>query len=120
MSGKEFLTQVFMDDGNLFTQSISSLINSMHYIERYSFASGLKMNMAKTKGKFFNKKKVLDTRILPNISWEEKMSVVRVNHSPKGWVVEQWNEVLEMFKKELKYYRSFATTLQSKAIISKS
>ena len=57
LSGKEFLTQVFMDDGNLFTQSISSLINSMHCIERYSFASGLKMNMAKTKGNFSIRKR---------------------------------------------------------------
>ena len=120
MSNKEFLTLVFMDDANLFTQSISSLINSIHYIERYSFASGLKINMVKTKGKFFNKKKYLESKNLPGITWQNEMNVVKVNHSPRSWVSEQWKDVLAMFKRELNYYKSFTTTFQSKAIISKS
>ena len=48
------------------------------------------------------------------------MSVVKINHSPSNFVSEQWKEVLQMFRLELQYYKSFSTTLQSKAIISKS
>ena len=106
-----------MDDANLFTQSISSLISSIHYIERYSFASGLKMNVVKTKGKFFNKEKYLHTRNLPGITWQEEMSVVKVNHSPNSWVADQWKDVLAMFKRELNYYKSFSTTFQSNVTI---
>ena len=57
LSNKEFLTLAFMDDGNLFTQSLSSLLNSMFYIQKYKFASGLEINMGKSSGMFFNKNK---------------------------------------------------------------
>ena len=57
LSNKEFLTLVFMDDGNFVTQSVSALLNSFHYIEKYKFAAGLEVNMNKTVGKFYNKKK---------------------------------------------------------------
>ena len=49
-----------------------------------------------------------------------KISVVKVHHSPRSLVMSQWNDVLHMFKGEVKYFKSLATTLQSKAIISKS
>ena len=48
------------------------------------------------------------------------MSVVRVNHSPKGCVVKQWNDVLAIFKKNWNIINQFATILQSKAIVRKS
>ena len=120
LSNKEFLTLAFMDDANFFTQSLSSLLNSMFYIEKYKFASGLEMNMAKSSGKFFNKRKQHLVRHLPSIKWEENMSVVKINHSPKSWVSRQWTEILSMFKKEVSYFKSFTPTFQAKAIITKS
>ena len=54
------------------------------------------------------------------MKWEEKISVVKVNHSPRSLVMDQWNGVLSMFRGEVKYFKSLATTMQSKAIISKS
>ena len=120
LSNKEFLTLVYMDDGNFVTQSISALLNTFHYIEKYKFAAGLEVNMNKTIGKFYNKKREINTNLLPAIKWDQKINVVGVNHTPKQWVNEQWQEVLTMFKKEVQYFKSFSPTFQAQAIISKS
>ena len=83
MSNKEFFTLAFMDDANFFTQSISSLLNSMFYIQKYKFASGLEINMGKSSGKFFNKTNFHQVSHLPRIKWAENMclqSYVVCNH----------------------------------------
>ena len=120
LSNKEFLTLMFMDDANFFTQSLSSLLYSVSFINKLKFASGLEMNMSKSSGKFFNKQKFHQIRHLPNIKWEENMSVLKINHSPRGWVNNQWSDVLAMFRKEVKYFKASAHTFQAKAIVSKS
>ena len=76
--------------------------------------------MNKTIGKFYNKKRVINTNLLPAIEWDQKINVVGVNHTPKQWVNEQWQEVLTMFKKEVQYFKLFSPTFQAQAIISKS
>ena len=48
LSNKEFFTLAFLDDGNFFTQSITSLMNAMFYVKKYKRASGLELNMDKT------------------------------------------------------------------------
>ena len=58
LSNKEFLTLTFMDDGNFFTQSLSSVINSLFYIRKFKHASGLEINMSKSVGKFYNLNKI--------------------------------------------------------------
>ena len=120
LSNKEFLTMAFMDDANFFTQSLSSLINSLFYIRKFKHASGLEINMGKSVGKFYNKQNFHQVSHLPDIKWEEKLSVVKIMHSPRSCVISQWNDVLSMFKKEVKYFKSFTNTFQAKAIISKS
>ena len=84
LSNKEYLTLVFMDDANFFTQSLSSLLYSVAFINKFKYASGLEMNMGKSSGKFFNKQNFHQIRHLPNIKWEENMSVVKINQSPRG------------------------------------
>ena len=76
--------------------------------------------MLKSSGKFFNKQNFHQIRHLPNIKWVENMSVVKINHSPRGWINTQWTDVLAMFRKEVKYFKASAVTFQAKAIISKS
>ena len=120
LSREEFLALFFIDDGNFVTQSISSLINSFHYIEKYKFASGLELNLSKTVGKFFNKKGLINVGTLPRIKWEEEISVVGVHHRPRELVTGQWSGVLEKLKKEISYFKSFSPTFQAKAILSKS
>ena len=120
LSNKEFFTLAFMDDANFFTQSLSSLLNAIFYIQKFKFASGLEINMSKTVGKFYNKQNFHRVSHLPCIKWEEKMRVVKINHSPREWVVSQWADILLMLKNDMKYYKSFTTTFQAKAIISKS
>ena len=109
-----------MDDANFFTQSISSLLNSMFYIQKYKFASGLEINMGKSSGKFFNKNGYHQVSHLPRIKWVENMRVVKINHYPRSSIDNQWASLLSTFKDEIKYYKSFTPTFQAKAIISKS
>ena len=120
LSNKEFLTLAFMDDGNFFTQSLSSVINSLFYIRKFKHASGPEINMSKSVGKFYNKQNYHEVRHLPGIKWEEKLTVVKINHSPRSWVISQWSDVLAKFKKDVKYFKSFTTTFQSQALITKS
>ena len=57
---------------------------------------------------------------LPGIQWKEIVKVVKICHSPQISVNNQWVDIMENFKSDVKYYMSFSTTFQSKAIISKS
>ena len=120
LSNKEYLTLSFMDDANFFTQSLSSVINSLFYIKKFKQASGLEINMSKSVGKFYNKQNFHHFRHLPAIKWEEKLTVVKINHSPRSWVTNQWSDLLSSLKKDVKYFKAFSTTFHSKAIISKS
>ena len=81
LSNKEFFTVAFMDDANFFTQSLSSVINSIFYIKKFKRASGLEINMSKSVGKFYNKQNFHQISHLPAIKWEDKLRVVKINHS---------------------------------------
>ena len=120
LSNKDFLTLAFMDDANFFTQSFCSVLNSISYIRRFKYASGLEMNMSKSVGKFYNKQNFHRVEHLPNIKWVENIRIVKINHSPKSWVISQWGDVLSMFRNEIKFFKTTAHTFQAKAIVSKS
>ena len=120
LSNKEFLTLAYMDDANFFAQSICSVLNAVSYIRRYKYASGLEMNMTKSVGKFYNKQNFHKVEHLPNIDWVEKVRVVKINHSPRSWVISQWKETLDIFRNEIKFLKTTANTFQAKAIVSKS
>ena len=119
-SKKEFLTLAYMDDLNYVTQSISGLMNALFYIKKFGKASGLQMNMQKTKGKFFNKKNIFSVASLPAISWEDEITVLKINHGPATWVQAQWDQTLTKLRKEVSYFGSVAHSVRAKAIISKS
>ena len=57
---------------------------------------------------------------VPDIDWVENVRVVKINFSPKSWVVNQWQEILTMFRNEIKFFKATANTFQAKAIVSKS
>ena len=119
LSNKEFLTLTFMDDGNFFTQSLSSVINSLFYIRKFKLASGLEINMSKSVGKFYNKQNFHQVGHLPAIKWEEKLKVVKIFHSPRSCVISQWKDVLSMFKKEVKYFNHSPTLFKLKPLLAK-
>ena len=121
MSNKELLTFCFMDDVNYVVQSLSSLLNSISYMHRFKFASGLEMNLSKTVGKFYNKQGVHRVEHLPDdFDWEENIRVVKINHSPKHMIASQWKNKLSILRKEIQFCKATAVTFQSKAIISKN
>ena len=93
MSNRELLMFNFMDDVNFVVQSITSLLNSISYIHRFKYASGLEMNLSKTVGKFYNKQNVHRIEYLPNdFDWVETIRVVKINHAPKSMINDQWKE----------------------------
>ena len=53
-SHREFLTLAKTDDLTVVTNRLSSLLQIKHMVQRYKEASGLEVNMEKTKGFFFN------------------------------------------------------------------
>ena len=119
-SNKEYLTLAYLDDGNLFTNSISSLLNAFFHIRMFKRASGLEMNMSKTSGKFFNIRNIFRVEHLPGIRWEETIKVLKVVHCPRVLIDQQWRDVLNKVKKEIDYCSVIATTFQAKANISKN
>ena len=120
ISRKQFLMLAYMDDVNFATQSLSSVINTLFYIKKYEKASGLGLNTQKTKGMFFNKTNIFNVLQLPNITWEEKITILKINHGPGSWVRIQWEGLLEKFERWLKYYKTFAVTMKAKANVSKN
>ena len=120
LSNKSFLTLAYMDDANFLSQSLSSVINSIFYIKKFEGASGLAMNLFKTKGMFFNKRNVFEVRHLPNIKWENVFTCLKINYGSEHWVLEQWKGRLEKFKEEVKFFTSTAFTMRAKAILSKN
>ena len=119
-SRKKFLTLAFMDDVNFVTQSLSSLLNSVFYIRKFGKASRLEINLSKSSGIFFNKTNVFTISQLPNISWREELTVLKINYGPDRWVQAQWNELLGRFRKEIVYLGTTAMTMRAKAILSKN
>ena len=120
LSRKEFLTLSYMDDLNLVTQSLSGVLQSLFYIKKFGKASGLHINMGKTKGLFINKTHSFSVSQLPSITWAENITVLKLNYGTDRYVQNRWNEMLDKFKSEIKYFSSTAMTWKAKAIISKN
>ena len=56
-------------------------------------ASGLHINLEKTKGRFFNKRNILSLSQLPNIEWSNELAVLKINYGPSDWQQKQWNDI---------------------------
>ena len=54
-SNKNFLTQAYADDLNVTTSSLPTLQRIFYHLDDFRKVCGLKVNMGKTNGYFFNK-----------------------------------------------------------------
>ena len=120
-SNKGFLTLAKADDLTVVTNKLSSLLHITHTIMRFREASGLTVNIDKTKGFFFNKQKLHQIANLPFSHWNEDTVILGIPFGSAAFVENFWKEKYIMFEREANFFQSFEYwKLQAKAIISKS
>ena len=120
-SNKEFLTLAIADDLTIVTSYITSLLQVKHHIQRFGKASGLEINIDKTKGFFFNKLDSHQILHLPFKNWNSNMLILGIPFGSPDYIKEVLAEKYKDFEKEVNYFQSYIyLTLQAKAIISKS
>ena len=120
-SNREFLTLAKADDLTLVTNSLSSLLHAKNVLIRFGEASGLEMNLDKTKGFFFNNQNVHTIDNLPFNHWNENCVILGIPFGSELYIENYWQEKYCEFEKEVSYFQSFNyLTLQAKALISKS
>ena len=103
------------------TGKLSSLIFAKFLIEKFGRASGLKMNVSKSKGFFFNRRQVHTVSSLPFSHWNENLIILGIPYGSEQFIDSFWKQKILDLNKEVGYFRSFHYhTLQAKAIISKS
>ena len=120
LSNRPFLTLAYMDDANVVTQSLSSVMNVLFYTKKFEKASGLSINMSKSKGMFINKRNVFQMNDLPNIEWSESFICLKIKYGPRDFVNGQWVMRMDKFKSQLAFFKKTAFTYRAKSILSKS
>ena len=89
LSNKTFLTLAYMDDANVVTQSLNTVWNVIFYTKKYEKASGLEINLSKSKGMFINQTSTISINDLPNIEWGNYFTCLKVNYGVQNFVTEQ-------------------------------
>ena len=120
-SNKQFLTLAKADDLTVVTNYLSSLIHVKHVINRFEKASGLEVNLDKTKGFFINKQNCHNVCNLPFNHWNQNTVILGIPYGSDAFVSSYWNEKYDEFNAEVGYFQSYTyLTFQAKSIISKS
>ena len=119
ISNQSFLTLGFVDDLNLITSWLDSLISALDRIETFRNISGFTINMGKTKGFFYNKEFMVPVSTLPSIRWVQDMKILGIKFGCAKWESEQWESKFLDFKKDIGFYKSKSPTLDAKAMLSK-
>ena len=120
-SNREFLTLAKADDLTVVTNSFSSLLHIKHLVSRFGEASGLEMNLDKTKGFFFNNQNAHTINNLPSNHWNVNWFILGIPFGSEPYVNQYWYEKYCDFDKEVSYFQSYKfLTFQAKSLISKS
>ena len=120
-SNKEFLSLAEADDLTLFTNHLTSLLYMKRELDKFKEASGLQINLNKTKGVFFNKRNVIRIQDLPFDHWNQNMVILGIPYGNNEYLTHMWQEKFSDLDNEITYFQSFKyLTFQAKAIISKS
>ena len=109
-----------MDDANVVTQSLSSVMNVIFYTKRYEKASGLGINLRKSKEMFINKRNLIQIYDLPAIEWSNSFTCLKIGYGPQSYVVQQWRSRMDKFKNQISFLSKTAFTFRAKSILSKS
>ena len=109
-----------MDDANVVTQSLSSVLNVIFYTRKYEKASGLGINLSKSKGMFVNKRNIIQINDLPDIEWSNSFTCLKINYGPDLFVNDQWKSRIDKFKNQISFLNKTAFTFRAKSILSKN
>jgi len=120
LSNRKFLTLAFMDDANLVTSSLSSIITAMFYANKYEKASGLAVNLNKTKGMFCNHTGRIHVNALPAIQWSSEFTCLKINYGQHLFINNMWTKRITKFMQELHFFSDTAFTMKAKAALSKN
>ena len=123
ITNKEFLTAAFADDLYSFTNSIISLLHISRHVTKFKDASGLTVNMGKSKGLFFNNKNEVDIEMLylTNITkWNQNLKILGVPYGEFSWELSFWKNKCKEVENDLKLYSDVGATMDAKAILSKT
>ena len=121
-SNKKFLTHAFADDFNISTGSLSTLLRILNHLEDFRKVSGLKINLEKTHGYFFNRCNVFNIEHLPLLSrnWNVNMVILGIPYGKSDFVKEYWKNLVNDVKLCLQDYDEVYNTFDAKSIITKS
>ena len=121
-SNKKFLTQAYADDLNVTTSSLSTLLRIFHVLDDFRKVSGLKINLGKTKGVFFNKSGLLQLDHLPlaSTNWNGNLKILGIPYGDKKHVKEFWKDITQSVQTSLTDYNEIYSTFDAKSIITKS
>ena len=119
VSNQEFLTLAFVDDLNLLIRWVESLFFALNKIRQFREVSGFTINWGKTKGFFYNKKRIVTVAALPSIDWVNDMVILGIQFGSVKWENDQWESKFMDFKKDVGFLKSKSPTLDAKAMLSK-
>ena len=121
-SNKKFLTQAFADDLNVTTSSLSTILRIFYILDDFRKVSGLKVNLGKTRGFFFNKTGCLeiDHLPLPSTNWNVNMKILGIPYGDKNYVKQYWKDIVKDIQTSLTQYNEVYSTFDAKSIITKS
>ena len=121
-SNKNFLTQAYADDLNVTTSSLPTLQRIFYHLDDFRKVSGLKVNMGKTNGYFFNKSGLisLDHLPLPSTNWNVNLRILGIPYGNGHFVTQYWKDIVQDIRSCLFDYNNVYTTFDAKSIITKS
>ena len=121
-SNKKFLTQAYADDLNVTTSSLSTLLRTFRHLDDFRKVSGLKVNLGKTNGYFFNKTGLIeiDHLPLPSTNWNVNLRILGIPHGSINFVKQYWKDVIQDVRVCLHDYNSVYSTYDAKSMITKS
>ena len=106
-SNKQFSTLAKADDLSFFTCHLSSVYQMKHMMTKFKKASGLAINVNKTKGFFFNRRNVHRPSCFPFLHWNENTIILGIPYGSEMFVQNFWKEKFDIFEKEAKYFQSY-------------
>ena len=119
ISNQQFLTLAFVDDLNLVMRWLNSLVTALQGIDTFRNISGFTINLGKTKGFFYDKKRIVPKTTLPSIKWVKDMEILGIKYGSERWERDQWDSVFLDLKKDIGFFKTRHPTLDAKAMLSK-
>ena len=121
-SNKKYLSPTFADDLNIFTSSLDTVRHIFRILDDFKSVSGLKVNLDKTNGLFFNKtgSVTFNQLPLPLANWNRDIKILGIPYGSNQYLHYFWQSICEDVQISLNRYNNTYSTFDAKSIITKS